>query len=110
MTQEQLIQEARLEAEKVYPDIKINLHDSEELIRANVIRRRDNSLLIEGYIQCYIQQAEKRKSDMLRFAWWVDNNYISYTKGRYIDNKQPENPTLSEEEVYDIYLQQLKQE
>ena len=93
MTQEQLLQEARKEAEKVYP--------TESYV--NYARR-------EGFIQCYIQQSEKRKSDMLRFAWWVDNNYISYTKGRYIDNKQPENPTLSEEEVYDIYLQQLKQE
>lgn len=68
MTQEQLLQEARKEAEKVYPNVEINLSDSVDLTRGNIIRRRDNSLLMEGYIACYMQQAEKRKSEAVEFA------------------------------------------
>lgn len=95
MNEEQLLQEARLEAEKVVPVRK--MHDE------NMCER-------EAFEAGYIAHAKKKKGEMLKFAWWVDNNYISYTRGRYIDGKNPENPTLSEEEVYEIYKQQQKQE
>ena len=95
MTEEQLLQEARKEAEKVYPVRK--MHDE------NMYER-------EAYIKGYVANAKKQMSQMLKFAWWVDNNYISYTEGRYIDGKNPENQTLTEEEVYDIFFKQQKQE
>jgi hypothetical protein len=98
-TEEQLIQEARIEAEKVYPHVE---SESDLNQRLAYLKR-------EAFEAGYIANAKKQMSEMLKFAWWVDNNYISYTEGRYIDGKNPENPTLTEEEVYNIF-KQLKQE
>ena len=108
MNEEQLLQEARKEAENVYPDIIQRDSISDPYIRNELNNERYH--LIHGYISCYIANAKKQMNQMLKFAWWVDNNYISYTEGRYIDGKNPENPTLTEKEVYDLFLQQQKQE
>ena len=95
MTQEQLIQEARLEAEKVYP--------TESYV--NYARR-------EGYIQCYIQQAEKRKSEAVIFADWLKKECYNYhiSFDTYVWRKLDDDITsYTSEEIYDLFLQQLKQ-
>ena len=92
--EEQLLQEARLEAEKVYP--------TESYV--NYARR-------EGYIQCYIQQAEKRKSEAVRFHLFIkelalndtdDGKLYSYALALWFDDY---------EDLYEYFKQQqLKQE
>ena len=93
MTQEQLLQEARKEAEKVYP--------TESYV--NDARR-------EGYIQCYIQQAEKRKSEAVKFLEWCLEGGWGTTKNGWILNNYTHNFKKSSE-LFDIFIQQqLKQE
>ena len=80
--EEQLLQEARLEAEKIYP---------EQQYRGTYPYRQ------EGYIQGYIANAKKKDSEAVEFVQWIITN----------DNKI--DVTLTVQQVYDLYLQQQKQ-
>lgn len=88
--EEQLLQEARKEAEKVYP--------TESYV--NDARR-------EGYIKCYIQQAEKRKSEAVAFADWLKNECYNYhiSFNTYIWRKLDDDITsYTSEEIYELFL------
>ena len=101
MTQEQLIQEARKEAEKEIPNGTYNIDCFDECV---------SEIAREGYIQCYIQQAEKRKNDAEEFLIWCLQNNWGTIKDAFILNNHThriEKATY----LYELFLQQqLKQE
>ena len=106
MAQEQLLQEARLEAEKVYPQVEDNFLPQ---FKQNIKMQQD--ALRAGFIKCYIQQAEKMKSEAVRFHLFIkelalndtdDGKLYSYTLALWFDDY---------EDLYAYFKQQqLKQE
>lgn len=105
MTQEQLIQEARLEAEKFYPlSMSICWDENDQQYDLYEDERK-------GFIKCYIQQAEKRKSEAVRFHLFIkelalndtdDGKLYSYALALWFDDY---------EDLYEYFKQQqLKQE
>lgn len=104
MTQEQLLQEARKEADKVYPVI---MH-SDSVFESE---RDINEFQRHFFIQGYIQQAEKRKSEAVEFLNWIRLNAYAVNAEENKWRLYGENLALHTiEELYDLFLQQLKQE
>ena len=104
MAQEQLLQEARLEAEKVYPQVEDNFLPQ---FKQNIKMQQD--ALRAGFIKCYIQQAEKRKNDAEEFLIWCLQNNWGTIKDAFILNNHThriEKATY----LYELFLQQHKQE
>ena len=95
INEEQLLQEARIEAEKVYPDIIQRDSISDPYIRNELNNERYH--LIHGYIACYIAHAKKRESEAVEFAEYCMRNIydIDFSK--------------TTEEIYELFKQQ-KQE
>lgn len=105
MTQEQLIQEARKEAEKFYPKNTAS-HYSKS--------REDNEKKQKIFIKGYLAKAEKRNSEAVIFADWLKKECYNYhiSFDTYVWRKLNDDITsYTSEEIYDLFIQQqLKQE
>tara|TARA_R110002126_G_scaffold68046_5_gene172106 strand:- start:1631 stop:1936 length:306 start_codon:yes stop_codon:yes gene_type:complete len=101
MTEEQLLQEARLEAENLYPyegDIDYNYIES----------------VREKFIQCYIANAKKQMSEAAEFLEWIttmDVDRIGATAGWQVDklNDGFFSPIMTSQELYELFKQQKKE-
>lgn len=96
MTEEQLLQEARLEAENLYPyegDIDYNYIES----------------VREKFIQCYIQQSEKRKSEAAAFSLWQTTRQGVDARTDLIYDS-PKRGLSFHEELFQIFKQQQQKQ
>jgi hypothetical protein len=102
MNEEQLLQEARLEAEKVYPSKETGMGYFDNDI---------NDAKQEGYISCYIANAKKRESEAVEFFEWMKiSNYIKYESGyrHFSDGMHGKLFTINE--LFDLFLQQQQKQ
>ena len=79
----------------------------EEQIRKKLDSNLDRYNTIDDYEALVGQIAVDTLKYMAAFAWWCDNNYISYTHDRWIESKHPTNPTKTTSELITIYLETL---
>lgn len=93
MNEEQLLQEARIEAEKVYPK-NTPSHYSKS--------REDNVKKQTIFIKGYIANAKKRESEAVRFAEWIIKRLRDEPNDVVLYNTSKDN--------YQLFLQQQKQE
>jgi len=104
MNEEQLLQEARIEAEKVYPILDVDSIPHNER-REAIIRERDNSLLNEGFVDGYIANAKKQMSEAVEFAEWLLRN-TDFDEGEDKYQWYYDWNLYSSEEIYKLFKQQ----